>query len=354
MKSLPLPAQSVRIRPPQLFTRPRLGVALCLGYLLLCGCHKTPPGAAEGPPGPAADATPAATAESPAAGKEEANEGVVLTPEQVEKLGLVAQTEQSTEYREQIAGYGVVVAHETIGQAVAELATAQAAERQSRATLAREQQLSGTPGAVSAEVEDAAVHQAAVDAAALALAMQRLSSTLGSKPPWKSNVANATLQDLANGRVKLLRVTFPLGALSTGTPASLRAARIGAVKPDAGWTMHEVWNAPADASVPGRSFFALLKGTDAAEGERLQVWAPIGPAVSGSVIPTSAVVMSDSKYWCYVEKKPGTYVRTEIDTSRPAAGGYFVTDGVRTGDKVVTSAAGLLLAKESASGAESD
>src|SRR5208337_456828 len=112
--------------------------------------------------------------------------------------------------------------------------------------------------AVSAEVEDAAVHQAAVDAAALALAKQRLSSTLGSKPPWKGTDDSATLQALANGRLKLVRVTFPLGAWGAGTPASLRATRIGDVTPDAGWTMHEVWNAPADASVPGRSFFALL------------------------------------------------------------------------------------------------
>jgi hypothetical protein len=118
--------------------------------------------------------------------------------------------------------------------------------------------------------------------------------------------------------------------------------------------MNTVWDAPADATVPGRSYFALLKGSDAGEGERLLVWAPIGETASGVVIPAAAAVMSEGKYWCYLEKKPGTYVRTEVDTGIPTADGYFVTEGVAAGDKVVVTAAGQLLAKESNSGAESD
>jgi hypothetical protein len=57
-------------------------------------------------------------------------------------------------------------------------------------------------------------------------------------------------------------------------------------------------------------------------------------------------VISDSKYWCYVERKPGVFVRTELDTSVPLAEGYFVKDGIAAGDKVVTTSAGLLLARE--------
>jgi len=224
---------------------------------------------------------------------------------------------------------------------------------------------------VSADVEEAAVQKAAEDTAALTLTKQRLSATLGMSPPWKADEYSPILQELAGGRIKLLHVTFPLGTLSGGIPASLRAAHIGgtdradkggkaggagdkAAKTDMGWKMNVVWNAPADATVPGRSFFALLKGSDAGEGERLLVWAPIGESVSGVVIPAAAAVLSDGKYWCYVERKPGTYVRTEIDIGLPTADGYFVTDGVVAGDKIVVTAAGQLLAKESNSGAESD
>ena len=204
----------------------------------------------------------------------EAPEGVSLTPAQIEKLGLVTQPAQPTQYSQHANGYGLVVSHDTIAQAVAELTTARATEQQSRSALKRAQQLSGTPGAVSADVEEAAAQKAAVDAAAMTLTAERLTSILGMNPPWQNRDQDPTLQDLARGRIKLLRATFPLGALSGGTPRSLRAARLGVTQPDLGWNLNVVWDAPADSSIPGRSYFALLKGADAGEGERLTVWAP--------------------------------------------------------------------------------
>ena len=333
---------------------------LCLACSLLAGCHRSPPAAADGAPASGAEAKEAGGKDAgakdagakDAGAKEEAGAGVTLTPEQIEKLGVATEAVRSIDYKEETAGYGVVVAHEAIAQAAAEMVTAQATERLSQSALSRARRLSGTPGAMSADVEETAARQAAVDSAALTLTLQRMSSTLGLNPPWKVGENSPVLKDLAGGRIKLVRVTFPLGALSGGIPASLRAAHIGGSKPDKSWTMTKVWDAPADASVPGRSFFALLKGSDAGEGERLLVWAPIGDSVAGVVVPAAAAVMSDAKYWCYLEKKPGNFVRSEIDTARPVPDGYFVTEGVAEGDKVVTTAAGQLLARESNSGSE--
>ena len=328
---------------------------LLLGCLLLCACHKAAAPGGEAAPA-AAKADPGARPQTPAKpeAKEGAAEGVTLTSAQVEKLGIVTQAAPATEYAEEASGFGVVVGHEAIAQAAAEMTTAKATERLSRSALARARKLSGTPGAVSADVEETAAQKAEVDAAALTLTTRRLSSMLGMNPPWKNGGNDAVLQDLAAGKVKLLRVTFPLGALSGAKPASLRAAHIGANKPGTGWKMSVVWDAPADATVPGRSFFALLPGSDAGEGERLQVWAPLGNPVSGVSIPASAAVMSEGKFWCYVEKKPGTFERVEIDAGRATADGYFLAGGVAAGDQVVTAAAGQLLAKESASGSEPD
>lgn len=284
---------------------------------------------------------------------------MTLTPDQIEKLGVATQPARAIDYREEAAGYGVVVNHESIAQAAAELATAQATERLSRSALLRAKKLDGTPGAVSADVEEAADQKAQIDAAALTLTTRRLSSMFGMNPPWRSGGSDAALQELASGKIKLVRITFPLGLVSGAAPASLRAAHLGADKPGMGWKMTVVWDAPSDANIPGRSFFAQLTGSDAGEGERLQVWAPVGEPKSGVVIPAAAAVMSEGKYWCYVEKKPGTFERIEIDTSRPTGDGYFVTGGgatggVGAGDEVVTAAAGQLLAKESGSGAEPD
>ena len=274
---------------------------------VLGACHRAPPAGADAstPKSKPAARQITAAARRARGGRVGAKEGVTLTPEQIEKLGLVTQPAQATEYSEHASGYGVVVSHETIAQAVAELATARATEQLSRSALKRARQLSGTPGAVSADVEETAAQKAAIDAAAMTLTTERLSSTLGMNPPWQNRDQDPTLQELAKGKIKLLRATFPLGALSGGTPRSLRAARLGVTQPDLGWKLNVVWDAPADSSIPGRSYFALLKGADVGEGERLAVWAPVGRTLSGIVIPAAAVVMSEGKYWCYLREEAG-------------------------------------------------
>jgi len=188
--------------------------------------------------------------------------------------------------------------------------------------------------------------QAQVDQAALQLAERRLSSTLGQNPPWKDQGSSPDLSALAGGLSKLVRVTFPLGALGNASPVTLRLARIDATPGAKSWESRSVWSAPADSNIPGKNFFALLKGSDVGEGERLLAWARVGSAESGVQVPAAAAVINGGKYWCYVEEKPGDFVRTEIDTSMPTAEGYFVKTGVSAGDKIVTSSAGQLLARE--------
>jgi hypothetical protein len=327
----------------------RLVLATVLGIAMfgIAGCHRTPA------------VTDAKDAEASQPGAKESGEGVSLTAEQVKKMGITTQSAKSMDYRDEIAGYGVIIPHDTIATAVAELSSAQAAQEQSRAAAARAQRLAGTPGAMSADAMETAARQIATDTGAAVLAQRRLSSVVGSGLP-AGLAAGSQLQELASGDVKLLRVTFPLGALQGATPAALRAARLDGAAPGAppvsqGWALHPLWNAPADPTLPGRSFFAVLKGSDASEGERLLVWAPgTSPALRGVLVPAAALVISDGKYWCYVEQKPRVYVRREIATDRPLDAGYFVTQGIAAGDQVVTAAAGLLLAREMNPSTEAD
>jgi hypothetical protein len=327
--------------------------AVCLA---LSGCGKT--AAVTEPKGDATPAQPAA-ADSKADEKdnkagegEKDKDGVTLTPEQLEKLGVTTQPAQAIEYREESTGYGVVLDHQAIAQGVADLRTAQASAQFSKASLERARQLHGTQGAMSADLEQTAEQKAAVDSAALTLTTEKLSSTWGMKPPWK-DMHDSRVQALAHGDTQLVRVTFPLGTLP-GTPAEFHGARVGSSRLDATSDMHPVWIAPADANIPGRSFFTLFPAGTFAEGERLQVWAPTGQPTSGALIPMAAVVLNNSKYWCYVEKTPGTLVRVEVDTSRLTGGGYFVTEEVKPGDRIAVTAASQLLAKETGSSEEPD
>lgn len=354
-----------------------LAAAGCSVILVLGGCHKSQPAErakseAKSAPQPnsasapkaanaaksAPDAKPgdAAQAEDKAEGKDadKASAEVTLTPEQIGKIGLQTEEIKAIEHAEETAGYGVVIAHEAIATGVAELATAEATGKQSRSALERTKRLSGTPGAMSADVEEAAAQKAAVDSAALMLSKQRLSSTYGQNPPWAKGGNQTLLLGLANGSIQLVRVTFPLGAVQGDAPKTLRAARIGSSAGSMGWKLTSPWPAPADATVPGRSFYALLRAKNVGEGERILVWAPTGAAQSGALVPAEAAVISDGKYWCFMEEKPGTYVRTQLDTSKPFEDGYFVTTGVKPGDKVVIKGAAQLLAQESNSGPEAD
>jgi hypothetical protein len=283
----------------------------------------------------------------------DASEDVSLTPAQIDKIGLQTEAVNAVDYAEEIPGYGTVIPHEAIAQAVAELSTAQAAEKQSRSALTRTQRLSGTPGAMSADIEDANARQLAVDTAALNLAKQRLSATFGQKPPWSGGDNQTLLQSLADGSTQLVRVTFPLGALPGEAPKTLSASRLGSGSSAKRWKLTSVWPAPADATVPGRSFFSVLRAGELGEGERIIARAPIGAPKPGVLIPAEAAVISEGKYWCYVEAKPGTFVKTEMETDKPFDNGYVVTHGIKAGDKVVTRGAAQLLAQQSA-GADAD
>jgi multidrug efflux system membrane fusion protein len=308
-------------------------VAACSTALSIAGCQRAP-SAAEAP-----------AAEAKDKGAPEA-EGVTLKPEEIEKAGIKTATLAAVSHAPESTGYALVITRETIAQAVADLTSAAAVERQSRSALTRARSLAGTPGAMPIEAQEAAERQAAVDNAAFVLGERRLSATYGQNAPWKENYHSPLLTSLARGETKLARVTFPLGALGSAVPAKLRLTHIGEAQGSKSMDTLAVWGAPADATIPGRSFFAILKSGDASEGERLIAHAAVGAAENGVVVPYSAAVISGGKYWCYVEEKPGVFVRTEVDPAMPTDEGYFVKEGIEPGAQVVTTSAGLLLARE--------
>jgi hypothetical protein len=314
-------------------------VTLSALLLVLAGCHEAPAQRGATADEKSAGAKPAAADKDKGGG----DEGVTLKPEEVQTMGITTTAAQAIQSAPQVQGFGVVLAHETIATAVAEVRTAIAAERQSRAALERTHRLAGTPGAMPAETQESAERQAVADEAALELARQKLSSSFGLNPPWKDSDNSAELRSLASGTAKLVHVTFPLGLLGDTDPNNIRLTRIDGSH---SWPSKVVWHAPADATVPGRSYFAILKTAEMGEGDHLLAWTPVGATENGVLVPAAAAVISNGKFYCYVEEKPGTFVRTEFDPGRPAGEGYFVKDGISAGEQIVTHAAGQLLARE--------
>jgi len=282
---------------------------------------------------------------SASAEKKEAAEGPGLTlkPEEIKSLGIAVQPAVAAQFTGRIAGYGVVTPLDTIASADSEFLTAQASAAQSAAAAARARSLStGEEAAISREQVEVAESKAAADAAALGLARRKTEAAFGLNSPWHDAASRqAIMQRLASGAAVLVRVTFP--AIGGAAPKRIDISRMGA---DAkSWTARTVWDAPADPAVPGRSFYALVEGSDLAQNERVTAAIPTGTSQAGAKIPVQALVYGESDAWVYVQTAAGTFLRTKVDIGRPLDNGYFVNT-VKPGDKVVTDGAGLLMARE--------
>ncbi len=268
-----------------------------------------------------------------------------LPAEQIARLGVATTAVQEAHYASTFEGFGVVISHELVAQAAADLQTAAAASHLSDAALARAKRLAAGPGALGVDAVENAQRQQAADQAALLLARRKLTALLGVGFPWHGGAADGKLARIADGSNQLVRVTFPPVATAAAVPKVLRIASLDA--PDAvAVTSHTVWAAPQDPTLPGRSVFAVLTNAALAEGSRVRAQAASDSASSGVVVPDAAVVITNGEYWCYVKKKEGTFQRVAIDASRPLGEGYFVADAITPGDQVVTTGAGLLLARE--------
>lgn len=81
-------------------------------------------------------------------------------------------------------------------------------------------------------------------------------------------------------------------------------------------------------------------------GTNLSLYLPAGAAKDGAIVPNSAVVWWQGAAWCYVEKAPGKFTRAEVSTDNPVEGGWFVSEGIPAGARVVTAGAQTLLSEE--------
>jgi hypothetical protein len=323
--------------------------ALILAVCLLAGCGssgKTESDSVAAKPQAAAAGDAKPQSEDASAEKREPGGDLSLSTAEAENLQIAVTPLRAVSYRANSTGLGAVLGHEGVAQAAADLETAAAAAQQSSAALARAKRLAGGPGALGLDAVEVAARQVSADQASLGLARRKLSAALGLHFPWHGREATRIVEELANGSAKLARVTFPPGELHNTPPKDVTVMLLDGSASNASWSSRDLWEAPEDPAVPGRSYFAFFRTADMPEGARLQAVAGGDGGQEGVLVPSSAVVMSNSQYWVYVRKGHGTFSRVPIDIGKPLAEGYFVPDLLAAGDAVVTSGAGLLLARQ--------
>ena len=301
---------------------------------------------------------PAAAQE--ARGEEEvAGVAVVLDAEAQRKLGVMTAAAEAADFQQTEQGSGLVLAVQAIVQAMADLASAEAAARAGAAALTRARGLFEAETAVSREVLESAERQAAVDQAALALAKAEASVAYGSGAPWLDADRRAgILARLIAGRASVIRATFPAG-LGGGQVETLRVRPLDRLRADQGREASEVWTGPADPAVPGPTLFAYLDPAEGlVQGDRVIASVATGGAIKGVIVPASAVVIAGGEAWCYVVRDGDHFVRVAITLDRAESGGYFQAPagatGLKAGTTIVIRGAGLLLARETGGAAEEE
>lgn len=275
---------------------------------------------------------------------------LILSNSDSARLGLRVSPAAPATYTPHVHGYGVVLNFSTLAPTLAAVVMAQAAVLQSHAALEDARALFGTTNskhAMSREALEAAEHQDASDQAQLELAYRQEVSAFGQNAPWRTAERDSpVLTRLTYGHAVLVQATFPLGVEFATAPAIFFVARLNTQVGQPSVSATTIWDAPADPTIPGRSFFALVEGSDLAQGEHVLIVAPTGQPLKGVKIPADAVVLSEDKAWCYVFRAPHTFNRLPIDLNRALDSGYFVERGITPNEPVVVMGAGLLLARE--------
>jgi hypothetical protein len=110
-----------------------------------------------------------------------------------------------------------------------------------------------------------------------------------------------------------------------------------------------------DPQTQGQGFYFQVKGNDGnfLVGQAVTGFLKTpGEPLAGVIVPRSAIVRLEGAVWVYVQTGDEQFTRKEITMDHPVEDGWFVTDGVASGDKLVVTGAQTLLSEElkSASG----
>lgn len=102
-----------------------------------------------------------------------------------------------------------------------------------------------------------------------------------------------------------------------------------------------------DPRVQGVSLLYLAGAREGlAPGVTLVADLPVGRRMRGVVVPASAVVWSEGKAWIYLRPAATRFVRHVLNAAFRFGGGFFVSQGIPPGAKIVVAGAQTLLSAE--------
>jgi len=261
-------------------------------------------------------------------------------------MGLQTTALAAAQLSPEVKAYGNVLSVAAIASQVADFGAAQATSQASAAELQRLKALAGQNNA-SQRALQAAEATAARDQAQLESARIRLAGTLGIPLATRPDLPGLiqSLVSLSNALVQLnLTADETLSAMPSAARILTLATNNSPV--DASF----LGPAPAvDPQLQGRGFLFLVTSNSAGLLPGAAVTGYIllpGETQQGVNLPRAAIVRYKGAAWVYRQTSEDTFERVEVHLAAPLQDGWFVREGLKPNDKVVTAGAQLLLSEE--------
>ncbi len=161
--------------------------------------------------------------------------------------------------------------------------------------------------------------------------------------PGEALEAGAPILRLVRRSAPLAELELPLGAR-----ASARTLRVQPIAQPGRWLEAEVLARRAGPG--GNAVLVVRLGGDAADlrpGDAIVArLASSDRVLDGVLLPSSAVVRTAGRAWCWVAHGATQLVREPVDLAHPVAGGWVITDAWARGAEVVVEGAQALLSVE--------
>jgi hypothetical protein len=261
-------------------------------------------------------------------------------------IGLQTTALEPAQASPEIKAYGRVMDPSGLAALTAELVTAEAAEKASQAELQRLKTLAAQSNASERSVQ-AAQATAVHDQAQAQSVRLRLLAAWGSAIAQRKDLPEFA-QSLGLQQSALVQLDVPASDAPAEPPTQARLFTLqDETKP---LEAQLLGPAPSvDPQMQGRGFLLLVNPNPMrlVPGAAVTGYLSLaGKALSGILLPRSAIVRFNGKTWVYLQTSDGTFQRQAVVLDVPMEKGWFVGQGLKPHDKVITVGAQQLLSEE--------
>jgi hypothetical protein len=274
---------------------------------------------------------------------------IAIQPAALKEIGLIIEALRPVVRPVEVEAYGFVIDPAALSKLNSDLVSAQAALDASRAQYLRSRRLYGEQKNVSLrELQSAQASYLADDSRVGALQQQLRDEWGGEIAQMDSGSRSDLLAALVERREAIARVTVPVGNTLDGAPARAEVLVLGHEEHPI--AARAVYSAPTvNQKMQGQSFLVLMSTSGFPVQPGMAISADLPKSDKGEqgvMVPRSAVVRYANKTWVYQGLDAGKFTRREIVPTQTTSDGYFVTQNLKPGMRIVVTGAQTLLSQE--------